>query len=188
MRHHYLTVSRNSATRFELLLALMLMGLGVVLRWLPHPANFAPVTAIALFGGAVLPRRLALWVPLGLMMISDALIGFHSLIAVTWGWYTLTALASVRWLRAGRVTMSVLLAVLSSSGFFVVTNFAVWLTSGMYAHSWVGLSQCYWLALPFFRNSVLSDILYTVALFGAYRLAAVALRRPEAPTSPIGGR
>jgi hypothetical protein len=154
--------------RAALLIAFSLMAAGIVLRLLPHAPNFAPVTAIAIFGGAVLPRRLAIWTPLGLVVISDAIIGFYSLIAVTWGCYVLTALASSWWLRKPRLAKGAALTVASSLFFFVVTNFAVWLSSGMYAHTWAGIAQCYYLALPFFRNSLLSDLLYTGALFAAY--------------------
>lgn len=157
--------------RRALALAGVLMLAGVGLRLLPHPANFAPVTAIAIFGGAVLPRRLSIWVPVGLMMVSDVLIGLHSLIVVTWGCYALTALFSSLYLKRPRLASTATLTLSSSLGFFVVTNFAVWLTSGMYTHSWSGLVHCYFLALPFFRNSLLSDLLYTAALFSVYWLA-----------------
>lgn len=174
--------------RYELTVALTLLSAGVCLRLLPHPANFAPVTAIAVFGGAVLPKRLAVWTPLVLMMVSDAIIGFHSLIAVTWGCYALTALASSRWLRRGGAWLTATLTVSSSVLFYGVTNFAVWATSGMYAHTWVGLARCYVLAVPFFRNSLLSDVLYTAALFGAYRLARSARRGTAAEYATADNR
>lgn len=153
------------------LLAICLILAAVSLRLLPHPANFAPVTAVAIFGGAVLPRRLALWVPLAAMAVSDAIIGFHSLVPVTWGFYALVALASSHWLRQRNIFRGALVTIGSSVGFFVVTNFGVWATSGMYAHSWAGIVRCYEMALPFFRNTVLSDVVYTAALFSVYVLA-----------------
>ncbi len=158
-------------TNLNLVIAFFLIILAVSLRLLPHPANFAPVAAVAIFGGAILPRRLAVWVPLAVMMISDAIIGFHILIPLTWGCYALTALASSYWLRERNILRGAFLTVSSSVGFFVITNFGVWATSGMYAHSWTGLSRCYGLALPFFRNTFLSDLIYTGALFGLYALA-----------------
>lgn len=157
-------------SQLNLLIALCLIAIGVSLRLLPHPANFAPVAAIALFGGAILPRRLAVWIPLAAMVLSDAAIGFHNLIAVTWGCYVLIALASSHWLRNRGLARGAFLTVSSSVFFFVVTNFAVWLTSGMYEHTWAGLARCYSLALPFFRNTLLSDLIYTAALFGVFAL------------------
>ncbi|HSX30367.1 MAG TPA: DUF6580 family putative transport protein [Candidatus Saccharimonadales bacterium] len=171
--------------RVQLGLALCLIAIGVGLRLLPHPANFAPIAAIALFGGAVLPRRLAVVVPVVAMMVSDLFIGFYSMMPVTWGCYALIALASSHWLRRPNVVKGTALTLGSSLFFFVVTNFAVWLTSGMYAHSGVGLARCYEMALPFFRNTALSDVLYTAGLFSLFGLANIAIRRRlVAPPTP----
>jgi len=146
----------------------------VMLRLLPHPANFAPVAAVAIFGGAMLPRKLALWVPLSAMMISDAVIGFYNIMLVIWGCYALIALASSLWLRKPTFRRGAALTVSASIFFFIVTNFAVWAAGGMYAHTWAGLVQCYNMALPFFRNTALSDAFYTASLFGLYALANMA--------------
>lgn len=171
---------------FELLIALALISAGVTLRILPHPANFAPITAIAIFGGAALPRKLAVWVPVGAMMISDAIIGFYSMMPVTWACYALIALASSLWLSGRlRFIRAAVLTVSSSIFFFIVTNFAVWLTSGMYAHTLQGFWQCYFMALPFFRNTVLSDIIYTFALFTAYALATGRLAKANWKKSTV---
>jgi hypothetical protein len=164
-------------------LALFLIAIGVTLRILPHPANFAPIAAIAIFGGAVLPKRIAIWVPLGAMIISDAFIGFYSLMPLIWGCYLLIALASSKWLRPANLFKGAVLTVSASVFFFVVTNFGVWLTSGMYAHNWSGIVSCYTMALPFFRNTALSDAVYTAALFGIYALATHKKRVPVETTS-----
>jgi hypothetical protein len=153
------------------IIAVSLIAIGIVLRILPHPANFAPIAAISIFGGSVLPKKVAVWVPLGAMMISDAVIGFYSLMPLIWACYLIIALASLKWLRPANLLKGALLTVSSSIFFYIVTNFGVWLTSGMYAHNWAGLVSCYTLALPFFRNTALSDAVYTAALFGIYALA-----------------
>lgn len=156
---------------YPTVIALCLIAIGITMRLLPHPANFAPVAAISIFGGAVLPRKLAIWVPLAAMMVSDAVIGFYSLMPLIWGCYLLIALASSYLLRPASLLKGALLTVSSSVFFFVVTNFGVWGTSGMYAHTWSGIISCYTLALPFFRNTALSDAVYTATLFGVYFLA-----------------
>lgn len=158
-------------------IALVLIVFAVTIRLLPHPANFAPVAAIALFGGAVLPRRLAVWVPLSAMIISDAFIGFYDIMPVVWGCYALIALASSYLLRRPTFKKGVILMLGSSLFFFVVTNFAVWASSAMYPHSLTGLLDCYAMALPFFRNTALSDIVYTGLLFGAYAWASRVFTR-----------
>jgi uncharacterized protein DUF6580 len=152
------------------IIALGLIVMGISLRILPHQANFAPVTAIAIFSGVVLPRRVAWWVPLVIMIVSDAIIGFYSLMPIVWGCYVLIALASSVWLRKPNLRKGVVLTIASSVFFFVVTNFAVWLAGGMYTHTWSGFIQCYAMALPFFRNTALSDSFYTALLFSVFAL------------------
>lgn len=156
--------------------ALILLGVGV--RLLPHPANFAPIGALAIFGGAVLPRRFGVWVPVAAVMLSDMVIGFYDIMPVVWGCYAVIAVVSGRWLHRNlTVLRGATFSLAASLFFFVVTNFAVWITSGMYTHSISGFAQCYAAALPFFRNTVLGDLLYTGALFGAYVLAERAMNR-----------
>lgn len=154
----------------NLTIALGLILLAVGIRLLSHPANFAPIAAVAIFGGSVLPKRIAVWTPVLAMIASDLIIGLHNLILVTWGCYALIALASYYALRKPSIKKGIALTFGSSIFFFGVTNFAVWVWSGMYAHSWLGLSQCFTMALPFFRNTAMSDLLYTGALFGVYAL------------------
>lgn len=160
----------------QLAVALSLVVFAISLRLLPHPANFAPVAAVAIFGGSVLPRKIAVWVPLVAMILSDAVIGFYSMMPVTWACYVAIAFASSIWLRKPNVLKGAILTISSSLFFFVVTNFAVWLNSGIYTHSWNGLARCYVMALPFFRNTAASDLFYTAALFGLFALATQAAR------------
>lgn len=162
---------------YPLLVALSLICIGVLMRVLPHPANFAPITAIAIFGGSVLPKKLAVWAPLGAMVISDIIIGFYPLMPLIWACYLGIALMSYRWLRPGNVSRGTALTLGSSAFFYIITNFGVWATSGMYDHTWAGLLRCYVMAIPFFRNSLISDTLYTAALFGAYALATNQVSR-----------
>ena len=76
-----------------------------------------------------------------------------------------------------------MLTLASSLFFFIVTNFAVWASGDMYERTWLGLRQCYVMALPFFRNTTLSDLFYTGLLFGIYGLACAVL--PAVAGSPI---
>jgi hypothetical protein len=152
-------------------IAVCLIVLAVIFRILPHPANFAPVAAVAIFGGAVLPRRLAVFVPLVAMVLSDLVIGFYHIMPIIWACYFLIALASSLWLAKPSFIKGAALTLAASAFFFIVTNFAVWLFDAMYPHTWAGLADCYYMALPFFRNTILSDATYTAVLFGAYAWA-----------------
>lgn len=154
-------------------LALALLMAGVALRVMPHPWNFTPIGAIALFGGAHFERRsFAVLAPLLTMLIGDAFIGFHSLMLVIYATYALIAVIGML-LRDRRTSVPAIAGsvLLSATLFYLVTNFAVWMTSAMYAKSTAGLVACYVAALPFFGNTLASDALFTALLFGTFAVS-----------------
>ena len=158
------------------MLAILLLVFGITMRFMPHAPNFTPVTALALFGGVYLSRRYAVLFPLFLMMISDLFIGMHNTIFFTWGSFILIALIGV-WIRNRKNAMTILGAsIFSAIIFFVVTNFGAWLTD-LYPHTLKGLSTCYTLAIPFFRSTFLSSLLYSGLLFGTYELIAFWVKK-----------
>lgn len=147
---------------------LIFIGLGVVLRLIPHIPNMAPIAAMALFGGVYLNKRYALFVPLVAMVLSDIVLGFSPVTPFVYGSFLLTGVIGL-WVKSHKSIQYVLLAsLLSSSLFFLVTNFGVWLVGGLYPHTMMGLQMCYTLALPFFRNTLIGDLFYTGVLFGSF--------------------
>ena len=170
----------------ELALVLSLVALDVVVRLAPHAPNFTPVAASALFAGAVLRSRpLALAVPLAAMFVSDLVLGFHDWV-VTGVVYAALALPALlgMWARARSAVLLAPLALGSSLFFFTSTNFAVWVSSGMYAHDLDGLIRCYVAALPFLQNTVVGDMFWTALLFGGWWSARALFGPALAATSP----
>ncbi len=157
-----------SSLHIKLAIAVALVAFVVIARVAPHPANFAPIAAVALFAGALLPRRWALAVPLVAMVSSDLLIGLHPLVLYTWGSYMFIAFASSRWLRNATLLNLGASSITASVLFYVVTNFGVWTQGLMYPMNANGLVHCYINALPFFRGTLTGDLFYTGILFGAY--------------------
>ncbi len=149
---------------------LIIIGIAVVLRLLPHPPNFAPIGAMALFGGAYLNKKYALIVPLVAMFFSDFFLGFHSTIPFVYGSFLLTGLIGL-WLRHHRTIQNIIGAsCISSLLFFIITNFGVWLVGNMYPKTISGLLECYIAAIPFFRNTIIGDLFYAGVFFGSYAL------------------
>lgn len=160
----------------------VLIVLGAFARLVPHPWNFTPIMAIGLYAGA---RSTKLWtaalITLTALLLSDSILGFYSgmpyvyaasLVPVVLGWYMRE--------RSGIATV-VASAVLSSVLFFLVTNAAVWIAGNQYPHTWAGLGVCFTAALPFYRNEIAGDALYTSAFFGADALLRAArLTKPQA--------
>ena len=164
----------------KLINPLIIILIAATLRLVPHPPNFAPIAAMALFGGVYLNRGYALAVPIIALFISDLVIGFYSPVVMVsvYGSFILTGLIGL-WLRRRKSPRNVILAALGSSVlFFIVTNFAVWL-GGWYPRNAAGLLDCYTLALPFFRNTIAGDLFYTGAFFGCYELFLSLVNKPS---------
>jgi hypothetical protein len=163
-------------------MAYIIILIGSLLRVLPHAANFAPIGGIALFGGVYLNKRLALVVPMAAMLISDYFIGFDSWSqrSVVYGSFLLIGLVGMLIRRKKNIYTVIGGSLAASVIFFLVTN-CVFLYSpdGLYGHTWSQQILSYTNALPFFKPTLLSDLLYTSVFFGAYELARIWARRRE---------
>lgn len=157
----------------KLLPIFILILLGIICRFLPHLANFAPIGAIALFGGLYLPKRWAIILPINAMFVSDLFIGLYSwpIMLSVYSGFVLMGAIGILVRRNKKITTVIGGTLIGSLFFFLITNLAVWQFGSMYEHGWVGLMHCYYLALPFFRNSLLGDLFYVGALAGSYELA-----------------
>jgi len=154
------------------IIAILLIILGFVSRLLPHPANFAPIGAIALFAGIYLPKRLALVLPLATMFVSDIFIGFYDwrIMLAVYGSFAIVGLIGL-FVRKNKKFHRILGGtLLGSIIFFIITNFAVWMFGTMYAYNFSGLMECYTMAIPFFKNSILGDLFYTGIFVGTFEL------------------
>ena len=163
-------ISRREAP----VIVFVLIVLAAASRLLPHPPNFAPVAAIGLFAGAHVDKRLGWLVPLAAILLSDLVIGFYHPVSMLFNYlaFATCLLLGSGWLSRSRSLGRIAGAVLASSvAFFIVSNFGMW-ASGYYPRTWAGLVQCYTAALPFFRNTLASDAIYSTALFGGHALLA----------------
>lgn len=153
------------------IIAAVLILFAAFSRLIPHPANFTPIAAIALFSGVYLNKKYFLVIPVAAMLLSDIFLGFHQTMIWVYGSFAVIALIGL-WLKshknAGYIFGTTLV---SSIIFFVITNFGVWAT-GYYGYSSSGLAECYTMAIPFFKNSVAGDLVYVTAMFGIYELVA----------------
>ncbi|HVF69159.1 MAG TPA: DUF6580 family putative transport protein [Xanthomonadales bacterium] len=164
----------------KLINPMLIIGFAVALRLLPHPANFAPIAAMALFGGAYLNRKYALTVPLVAMFISDLFLGFHASMPLVYIGFFLTGVIGLYLAKHKTVYSVVGASLLSSILFFFLTNFNYWYATALYPKTIGGLFLSYYNALPFFRNSIVGDLLYVGLFFGAYELGLRFAKRPLA--------
>ncbi len=156
----------------RMLLAFALILLAAALRIAPHPWNFTPIGAMALFSGALLKdRRLAFVFPLVALFEGDIVIGFHKLLPIVYGSFLINVAIGL-WLRDRRTFARISLAtLLGAVQFFLVTNFAVWWLLNSYPKTVSGLAACYLAGIPFFWNTLAGDAFYAALLFGAFALA-----------------
>jgi hypothetical protein len=149
-------------------------------RILPLPANFAPVAALALFGGLYLGKKYAIIIPLAAEVMADFFIGFYQwpVMLAVWGSFILVGLIGL-FIRKRKSVVTVISGTLASSLlFFLITNFAVWAAGTWYPKTLAGLGQCFTLAIPFFRNTILGDLFFVSVFFGIYELVVYLNKEP----------
>lgn len=180
------------------MLAIFMIIGAVLLRLAPHMPNFAPITALGLFGGRYVNKKFAIIVPLAAMIISDYLLLyispfemkadfsriypvtmlFHSTTLYVWGSFLISSFIGI-WIRKTKNPGIILGATcIASLQFFLITNFGVWAT-GMYNRDISGLMQSYIMAIPFFKGTFLGDLFYTGVFVSAYELAMRAAKRTK---------
>lgn len=167
-------IDQKHALLYRTILGLAMVALAAALRVAPHPWNFTPIGAMALFSGAIFKdRRLAFAFPLLALFAGDIFTGLYKIQLMLVVYSSLLASVAIGlWLREHRSVVRIGLAtLLGSLQFFLVTNFAFWVTGLSYPHTRARLIACYVAGLPFFWNTLAGDAFYAVLLFGGFALA-----------------
>lgn len=176
-------MKKSKKLEFTSIVAMILIA--ALSRLIPHPYNFSPICAMALFGSAYLNNRYYSYIiPIASMWISDLLLNniiyaayfdhfvwFYDGAIATYGAFLLiSCLGRIILHKKIALTRLFCTSVLSSVIFFLISNFGVWLFSSMlpYPHTLGGLISCYIAGIPFFRNTLLGDFFYVFILFGIY--------------------
>ena len=153
------------------ILTLMVFAAAFV-RLIPHPPNFAPVAAMALFGGAYFNKKWAAFlVPLAAMFVTDLFLGFHPIIWAVYLSFGLIVVIGMVMIKQKKVGNIFFASVTSSVLFFIITNFGVWFSTPYYAKTGTGLMACFTAAIPFFHQTLLGDLFFVTIMFGLYELA-----------------
>jgi len=141
-------------------------------RLIPHPPDFSPLAAMALFGGASFAsKRTAFLAPFAGLLLSDFVLGFYAITPVVYASFALIVCLGF-WVRQHPSVRRIAGAALASAIlFFVISNFGVWAIDHWYPKTPAGLAECYAAAIPFFKNTLLSNLLYSALLFGGLWLA-----------------
>lgn len=158
----------------------LLIAFASITRFIPHPANFTAIGAMALFGSARMSNKwFGLSIALVAMLISDFFMPFGYNIYVYASFIAIGILGfSIR--NQQNVVPIGLASVASSLIFFLISNFGVWMSAGMYSLDLNGLVLCYTAAIPFFWNTLAGDLFFVTVLFGIYQVYAQRLALQKA--------
>lgn len=157
------------------MVAYLLILLAVISRVVPHTwLNFTAVGSSLLFFGARRPASQAA-LPLVLLAATDYYLTVYAYnypfqltaFIPTWIWYV-AAIFLGKILLSKKIswTRGVSAVLLSSTSFFLVSNYAAWVSMSLYPHTAAGLTACYVAGLPFYRNDLLSTAVCSVLFFG----------------------
>ena len=166
--------------------AYLLLVVAILTRVVPHHdfLNFTAVGGALLYFGARRPWREML-APLAALMVTDyclTVFTYHYAFAwqayvTTWAWYLAVMVlgrillkSKTTWLRAAAAVA------LGPASFFLISNYAVWVSGDMYPRTLAGLGACYEAAIPFYRNDLLSTAIVVGLAFGLPALFRMGLR------------
>lgn len=177
----YLIFPMNA--RFSTLVAIVVLV--ALARFIPHPFNFTPIAAIALFGGAYFSNRWqAILVPMAAMLLSDTILeistgwGFHSGMYIVYMAFALVSVLGMVLLKNANPARVISASLISSLIFFLITNFAFFYPEavvpnpslGNYPHNLTGIVASYTAGIPFLKNQILGDLFFSGILFGGFAL------------------
>lgn len=163
----------------DFILVLLIIFLGIYYRLIPHEPNFSPLIAITVFSGFILTQKinrfLAFLIPLIILFSSDIFLGFYSSFIFVYLAFLISTISSFVYYELmkssdflkkdwANIINSNISSLINNFIFFIISNFGVWLTGKMYPKSWQGLIECYIMAIPFLKNSIISSIIFTTLI------------------------
>jgi hypothetical protein len=155
-------ISLNKKDFFPIILILLM----IFSRLIPHPPNFTPIIAVAIMSGYLFKNLyLSILVLFFSMIVGDMFIGFYS--NMFFVYFPLFIITFFCFLKNNKINGKNLFiyGISSSLVFFIISNFGLWLSSSMYEKNIAGLINCYIMAIPFFKNTMISTIFFSYSSF-----------------------
>lgn len=149
---------QNHALVYRISVVACFILFAAVVRILPHPWNFTPVGAMALFSGAKLGRSWqAFLFPLIALFCGDLFVGFHRLMPVVYFSFCISVLIGIAFRQRQSLKLLSAATFLGALQFFLITNFGIWALENFYPRSLAGLTTCFIAAIPYFGNTLAGD-------------------------------
>ena len=165
----------------NILLIIFVSLVAILARFLPHLPNFSPFYSLLLFSGVYSAHKKYLLIPLLALFFSDFFLGFYHLgvmISVYLS-FALIFLLGKAYKKQKNILNLASVSLGSALLFFLLTNWAVWYFGSWYSSNWSGLILSYQLAIPFFKSTLFSTLLYNGLLFGVYEASRYFLTRKK---------
>ena len=160
---------QNIKNRAAFISTLVLILTGIFSRFIPHSPNFTPINSIALFSSSKFSKKIAIFIPLVIMFISDLVLGLHLTMIFVYLSLIIIYLIGFYFKKIINQYNLFLFSFISSIIFFLITNFGVWILFNMYPHNLSGLVSCYYMAIPFFKNTLIGDLIYNYLFYYGFR-------------------
>lgn len=173
--------NKNSIIVFAVLFLLAILS-----RFVSHHWNFTVLGGAFLLAGAYFAdKKISVLLMLSVLLVSDAVIGFHAQMpAVYFSYLLVVALGFLLKITSARYKVFGT-AVLGSALFYLITNFSVWSSGVLYPMTFEGLIQCYVMGIPFYQNQLLGDILSSLVFFEVARRVLVPQQAVQVSTQKI---
>ena len=157
---------------------------------MPSMSNFSPVGAMALFGGAYFAKKQwAYIVPMTALWLSNLVLnnvfytkyyptfsfGFELAVFVS---FALVVAIGIIVLKKVNFTNLLIANVLGTIGFFIISKFFGWVVGKMYPQTMEGLGMCFTMGLPFLKNTLLSNLLFSAVMFGTFEYFKSQMKEP----------
>ncbi len=150
-------------------IVLFIVFISVFYRLIPHPFNFSPIYAFALFTGAKFNNKyLAAITTIIPIFITDFYHGLYE--AMVFNYIGLLCINYIGWLliNSDNYKNLIIASIFSSFVFYIISNFGVWFLTPYYSPDLNGFIDCYWLAIPFWQNSLISTLIFSFIIFPIY--------------------
>jgi len=163
----------------NILLIIIISLIALSARLISHSPNFSPLASVMLFTGVYGQSKKYIIIPLIALFISDVFLGFYKMeiMLAVYGSLTLISVLGF-WLKKNKNVLNIASSSLAAALlFFLISNGAVWYFGSWYRHDLSGLALCYNLAIPFFKNTLISNIIYASLLFGVYETVSQLIKQ-----------
>ena len=152
--------------RNKIFIILLMTILLIVSRLITDIPNFTPTIALVIFTGYFIKNRyIVLLIILISQGISDFYIGLHDSMLFIYFSFLLIAFISPLVIKKLNLSSVITASLIGPVIFFIISNFGVWYSMNIYSNDMRGLIECYLAGVPFFDETLISTLLFSITIY-----------------------